>query len=112
MIFLKSFELVDESRCIKVPYPYDIFPLIGLESLEFKVPITIFYGGNGSGKTTLLNIIAEKVKLQRVSLYNRNDAFDDYVNGCAFSTEKRIPKSSTIITSDDVFNYMMNIRGF
>ena len=112
MIYLKSFELVDESSIINVPYPFDIFPLKQLDKLEFNNPVTIFYGSNGSGKTTLLNIIAEKLHLQRITLFNHSDSFEEYVSACNSSKENPIPRESMIITSDDVFNFMFNIRAF
>ena len=49
--------------------------------LDFE-PITILYGGNGSGKTTALNVIAEKIKAKRDTLYNRSNFFEDYVKMC------------------------------
>lgn len=112
MIYLKSFDLVDESSIINVPYPFDIFPLKQLDKLEFNNPVTIFYGSNGSGKTTLLNIIAEKLHLQRITLFNHSDSFEEYVSACNYSKENPIPRESMIITSDDVFNFMFNIRAF
>ena len=77
--------------------------------IDFE-PITILYGGNGSGKTTALNIIAEKLGVQRDSLYNRSNFFEDYIRLCDFETEHKIPKHSAIITSDDVFDFMLNLR--
>ena len=77
--------------------------------LDFE-PVTILYGGNGSGKTTALNVIAEKLGLQRDSLYNRSNFFEDYTGLCDFETEKEIPKISRIITSDDVFDFILNLR--
>ena len=44
------------------------------KEIEFE-PVTIFYGGNGTGKTTLLNIIAEKLRLIRNSVFNRSNFF-------------------------------------
>ena len=46
----------------------------GLTQLDFE-DITLLCGGNGTGKTTALNIIAEKLKLTRASLYNRSCFF-------------------------------------
>ena len=45
--------------------------------LDFE-SVTILYGGNGSGKTTVLNVIAEKLGLERDTLYNRSNFFEDY----------------------------------
>ena len=73
-------------------------------------PITILYGGNGSGKTTALNVIAEKLNLERDALYNRSAFFEDYTRLCDYVAERMIPEESRIITSDDVFDFMLNVR--
>ena len=72
--------------------------------------MTILYGGNGSGKTTALNVIAEKLALDRDTLYNRSNFFEDYTGMCDYEEEMPIPKESRIITSDDVFDFMLNLR--
>jgi predicted ATPase len=80
-----------------------------LFELDFE-PITILYGGNGSGKTTALNIIAEKLGLVRDTLYNRTNFFETYTKLCSYHLACSIPKESRMITSDDVFDYMLNLR--
>ena len=92
-------------------YPFKIFPRRGLTRLEFA-PITLLYGGNGSGKSTVLNVIAQKLKLGRVSPFNRTPFFDDYLKFCrpALMRDKDPPEGSCIITSDDVFDFMLNLR--
>lgn len=97
-------------------YPCDIFPRKGLRELSFA-RVTILYGGNGSGKSTLLNLIAAKLGLNRVSPFNSGELFDAYAQSCAYKTgtdeegfAERIPNGSRIITSDDVFDYMLAAR--
>ena len=90
-------------------YPYGILPKAGLNEIIFQ-PVTILYGGNGSGKSTALNVIAEKLRLQRSSAYNRSRFFGDYVDRCKAVQEEAIPRGSRIITSDDVFDMMLDIR--
>ncbi len=90
-------------------YPYGILPKIGLNEIFFR-PVTILYGGNGSGKSTVLNVIAEKLRLKRNSAYNRSRFFQDYVDRCRVTQEETIPAESRIITSDDVFDMMLDIR--
>ena len=97
-------------------YPCGIFPKKGLERILFD-RITIFYGGNGSGKSTLLNVIAKKLELHRVSPFNSSELFDMYANACRYElgtddegVKLRIPNGSRIITSDDVFDYMLAAR--
>ena len=90
-------------------YPYGVLPKVGLNEIIFR-PVTILYGGNGSGKSTALNVIAEKLRLNRSSAYNRSRFFEDYVDQCRASLEEAVPRESRIITSDDVFDMMLDIR--
>lgn len=95
-------------------YPWNIFYQRGIEDLDFE-SITIFYGGNGSGKTTLLNVIAQKLNLQRSTLYNRSPFFDDYLEFCDYylseNTDSEVAiQRGHIITSDDVFDNMLKLR--
>ena len=90
-------------------YPYGVLPKAGLNEIVFR-PVTILYGGNGSGKSTALNVIAEKLRLIRNSAYNRSRFFEDYVDRCRATVDEAIPGGSRIITSDDVFDMMLDIR--
>ncbi len=120
MIYLSSFQFPDieeeykfmfelKRTCYDTIYPFQILSKHGLRQLDFE-PVTILYGGNGSGKTTALNVISEKLGLKRDSLYNRSNFFEEYTAMCRYDTENRIPKESSIITSDDVFDFMLNLR--
>lgn len=98
------------------PYPCGLFVQKQLYEIEFG-RITIFYGGNGSGKSTLLNLIAQKLELNRISPFNSGEMFASYVENCAYSVgydeegfRHRIPDGSRIITSDDIFDYMLTVR--
>lgn len=95
--------------CYDSFYPFKIFTSKGLESLVFE-PVTILYGGNGSGKSTALNVIAEKTGIKRDSIFNKSNFYPDYVRLCNVQLKTDIPENSRIITSDDVFDYMLNIR--
>ena len=95
--------------CYNTLYPFGVLSAKGLDALEFE-PLTVLYGGNGSGKTTCLNVIAEKLGLQRDSLYNRSNFFGDYIDMCRFETACPVPRQSRIITSDDVFDFMLDLR--
>ena len=90
-------------------YPYRILPKAGLDEIVFR-PVTILYGGNGSGKSTALNVMAEKLNLKRNSVYNRSRFFESFVGKCRVTLEEEIPPESRIITSDDVFDMMLDIR--
>lgn len=123
MLYLSSFDFPGEKAeynfrafsnrgrmtCYQSLYPFGILPERDLESIIFR-PVTILYGGNGSGKSTVLNIIAQCLGLQRDSAYNRSDFYDDFLCMCHWRTENPIPEGSRIITSDDVFDFMLDIR--
>ncbi|MBP1756789.1 MAG: family ATPase [Firmicutes bacterium] len=120
MIYLKSFTfpsadteydfILDIKRtCYDSFYPFKVLSGHDLDRLDFE-PVTILYGGNGSGKSTALNVIAEKAGIRRDSIYNKSNFFPDYIKLCTLSTEEDITENSRIITSDDVFDYMLNIR--
>ncbi len=120
MIYLRSITFPNADRefdfilgiqrtCYDSYYPFKILSKNDLDRLDFE-PVTILYGGNGSGKSTALNIIAEKTGISRDTIYNKSNFFPDYVRLCDINTEEDIPENSRIITSDDVFDYMLNIR--
>ncbi len=120
MIYLSHFEFPHIEReysflmgiqrtCYDTVYPFKILSKHQLQMLDFE-PVTILYGGNGSGKTTALNVIAEKLGLARDTLYNRSNFFEDYTGMCRYEVENPVPRHSRIITSDDVFDFMLNLR--
>lgn len=104
-----NFFMKVKRTCYDSFYPFKILSEHGLERIDFE-PVTILYGGNGSGKSTALNVIAEKTGISRDSIYNKSSFYPDYVNVCEMYLETDIPENSRIITSDDVFDYMLNIR--
>ena len=95
--------------CYDTYYPFGVLSGRELSALEFE-PVTILYGGNGSGKTTALNVIAEKLGLRRDARYNRSSFYEDYLRLCDAETRGTIPPESRVITSDDVFDYMLDLR--
>ena len=120
MIYLSHFGFPDIEReydfilglkrtCYDTYYPFQVLSKHRLTMLDFE-PVTILYGGNGSGKSTVLNVIAEKLGLERDTLYNRSSFFEDYTDMCDYKVDQKIPKGSRIITSDDVFDFMLNLR--
>ena len=126
MQYLKSFTLPNDLKemeylfsrgkldmqCYNNQYPFGIFPHKRLSKIEFE-PITIFYGGNGSGKSTLLNVIAEKLKIERTAPFNNSPIIEDYLKYCKYSLcygTPYLPDGSAIITSDGVFDYLLDIR--
>jgi predicted ATPase len=129
MLYLKSFTLPTERqedgfllsmteprmrmRCYSQTsaYPFKIFPQKALSKITFE-PLTIFYGTNGSGKSTLLNVIAEKLGLLRTAPFNNTPFMGEYLHRCDYRLTygKRAPRESRIITSDDVFDFLLDIR--
>jgi len=92
-------------------HPFRVLSARGknLEKIDFE-PVTILYGGNGSGKSTALNIIAETLEVKRASVFNKSNFYPNYIKMCKVKLNGSLPASSQIITSDDVFDYMLNIR--
>lgn len=120
MVYLSYFEFpnIDQEwkffmeikrKCYTSFYPFQVLSKNALTGISLDA-VTILYGGNGSGKSTALNVMAEKLRLERDTLYNRSNFFGDYVDLCTFDVEAEIPRGSRIITSDDVFDYMLNLR--
>ena len=104
-----DFFLGQKRTCYDSFYPFQILSRRKLRMLDFE-PVTILYGGNGSGKTTALNVIGEALGLKRDTLYNRSNFFEEYIKRCSFETGEPVPEGSRIITSDDVFDFMLNLR--
>lgn len=104
-----SFRLREKRTCFDTMYPFFVLSKHSLERLDFE-PITILYGGNGSGKTTALNVIAEKLGLKRDSLFNRSDFYGDYLDMCLYKLGREHYADGRIITSDDVFDFMLDVR--
>ena len=98
-----------QRRCYDSYYPFQVLTKIGFERIDFE-PVTILYGGNGCGKSTVLNVIAEKLKLERGAPYNKSSFFQRYVDLCGYETDEEVTEGSRIITSDDVFDYMLDMR--
>lgn len=123
MIYLSGFRFPDAAQeanymanswrakqsCYDSYYPFGLFEGRTLPELDL-LEITILYGGNGSGKTTLLNVMADALRLHRRAEYNRTPFFDDYVRLCEPRTMRPVTAGSLILTSDDVFDYMLDLR--
>lgn len=96
--------------CYTSYYPFGVFTENQLRELVFS-EITILYGNNGSGKSTALNLMAEKLKAERDTLFNKSSFFGDYIGMCDYEmTHEGSPTEIRMITSDDVFDFMLNLR--
>ena len=95
--------------CYDSFYPFQVLSAIGFSRMDFE-PVTILYGGNGCGKSTVLNVIAGKLGLKRRTLGNSSSFFGDYLELCSYETGGQIPRESCILTSDDVFDFMLDLR--
>jgi predicted ATPase len=118
MIYLNHLDIPDQNTeidivmaekrtCFSSAYPFKIFPQKQISSFDFA-PITMLYGGNGSGKTTLLNVISEKLGAHRNSKFAGSPYFERYVDAC--SVQGKRARSVQFLSSDDVFDYIMNVR--
>ena len=122
MLYLSRFEFPDADRefdmflaekrtCFDSYYPFQVLSRRRLAAIDLE-PVTILYGGNGSGKTTALNVMADKLGLKRDARYNRSSFFEEYLALCSCEIRQPVPENSRVITSDDVFDYMLNLRAF
>ena len=120
MLYLSEFRFAGENdefnfftaqrrTCYDSYYPFQVFPDKGLRALDFA-DITILYGGNGSGKTTALNVIAETLRLRRGVPFNSTSFFPAYCRLCDAHLLHALPAESAILTSDDVFETMLDLR--
>ncbi len=111
--FVLSFPHQLEMQCYthENVYPFKLFPQKGLQTLHFA-PITVFYGGNGSGKSTILNILSEKLQVQRSAPFNDTPFMEEYLKLCDYELAfgRQVPRGSRKITSDDVFDYLLDTR--
>ena len=120
MVYLDHFTFPDDDRefdycmgvkrkCYTSFYPFKVLSKHRFERIDFE-PVTILYGGNGTGKSTALNVIAQKLRLERESPFNETCFYADYVDICSAELREEIPAGSRIVTSDDVFSYMLTVR--
>ena len=91
-------------------YPFGIFTHKYLNELEFSSSVVILSGENGSGKSTLLNVMAEKLKLKHKTPINRSPCFSDFVALCRSEFQNFLPAESEMITSDGVFDFLLDMR--
>lgn len=120
MLYLNTFTFPDDDRefdyCLGVKrkcytsfYPFKVLSRHRFERIDFE-PVTILYGGNGTGKSTALNVIAQKLQLAREAPFNETSFFPDYLELCTAQCSGECPQDARIITSDDVFAYMLAVR--
>lgn len=119
MVYLKEFNLLSEDyensflinerrTYFHNQYPFRIFPKKEFKDIKFS-DVTILYGGNGSGKSTILNIIANKLNCDG-SFGVHGEMMMKYLEHCRFETSMEYFEEAKIIRSDDVFDYISNVR--
>lgn len=97
---------------VNITYPFRVFGDRAPSRLEFS-SVTLFSGGNGSGKSTLLNVIAEKLGISRSSPFGAPKCMPPYLDLCSYTLApgvRRVPSGSAIVTSDDVFDFLLHLR--
>lgn len=102
-----SFLLGQKMTCYNSSYPFKIFPQKELRRMDFA-PVTVLCGSNGCGKTTLLNLVAQLAGVRRYSAFGGSAFFEDYAALCRL--EGRAPAGSCLLTSDDVFDWLLDLR--
>ena len=110
--FILTFPYLLEMACFSHDnvYPFKIFPQKGFEKATFE-PITVFYGRNGSGKSTVLNVIAQKLGFSHASRFNTTPYMKEYLKFCDYElASDKLPALSRKITSDDVFDFLLDLR--
>lgn len=103
------FIMKQKMTCYDSYYPFGILAKKGLSEIEFR-DVTVLYGGNGSGKTTVLNIIADLIGAEHDTVYNRSEFIGDYLALCDYEYRNRSFETQQILTSDGVFDCMLDIR--
>lgn len=103
-----AFLLELHRTCYTTAYPFGFLGKKGRTEWDFA-PVTVLCGSNGCGKTTLLNVLAERLSLQRTAPFNKSSFFRNYTELCRWRA-KTIPAGSRIITSDDVFESLLQVR--
>ena len=104
-----DFFLKQKRTCYNSYYAFQLLSTHAFWRTDFD-PVTILYGGKVRGRTTALHIIAEKLRLLRDSKFNRSNFFGDYLKLCGYELHEPLPDNSRVITSDDVFDYMLTVR--
>ena len=105
----EGFAFSQKRTCFDSYYPFQIFTKKRFKCIDFD-NITILYGGNGSGKSTALNLIANMIDADRDTVYNRSNFFEEYLGYCKIEYQDMSFKNKLIITSDGVFDSMLDIR--
>ena len=120
MLYLRSFRFPDREAevgyeislrrtCYASHYPFGVLGERFSGALDLE-PLTILSGDNGCGKSTAIHVMAEKLAVQHTSLYNRSALFEDYLSLCEADVSPALPRESRVITSDDVFDFVLNLR--
>ena len=118
MVYLESIRLLendeeglamDERKIYNSYYPFGIFShMKNIKNIKFG-SITLFCGSNGCGKSTLLNLISSKLNSVKKTNYDKGTLFKSYMDVMKYEMNK-IPEEIVTITSDDIFDYLLDLR--
>lgn len=118
IIYLESIRLLendeeglamDERKIYNSYYPFGIFShMKNIKNIKFG-SITLFCGSNGCGKSTLLNLISSKLNSVKKTNYDKGTLFKNYMDVMGYEMNK-IPEEIVTITSDDIFDYLLDLR--
>jgi len=118
MVYLESIRLLendeeglamDERKIYNSYYPFGIFShMKNIKNIKFG-SITLFCGSNGCGKSTLLNLISSKLNSVKKTNYDKGTLFKNYMDVMRYEMNK-IPEEIVTITSDDIFDYLLDLR--
>lgn len=118
MVYLESIRLLendeeglamDERKIYNSYYPFGIFShMKNIKNIKFG-SITLFCGSNGCGKSTLLNLISSKFNSVKKTNYDKGTLFKNYIDVMGYEMNK-IPEEIVTITSDDIFDYLLDLR--
>ena len=120
MIYLRTFQLSQETVRDPYIYPYNVFAHKECGCFLFD-RITILYGNNASGKSTMLNLIAHVLNMEgrEAATHNpRNPYFLQFAGECFYglgedeegSPVRKIPADSRYIKSEDIMYEVKKIQ--
>ncbi|SDA94312.1 Predicted ATPase [Algoriphagus alkaliphilus] len=112
MIFLQKIALPTGNAR---QFPFSIPAFKGLETLDFKSPITVFVGENGSGKSTLLKALAMKINLPAIGSTDLEQddtltGFREFSEGIITRWKRTKTYRGFFFRAEDYFGFVKRLR--